>query len=45
MAHYRAKLLLTHWAGLRVGEAAALKIGDLVDTDTPNQEEMRPLPH
>jgi integrase/recombinase XerD len=27
----RAMMLLTHWAGLRVGEVAALSIGDVID--------------
>jgi integrase/recombinase XerD len=30
-ARNRALVLITHWAGLRVGEAAALRYGDVVD--------------
>jgi integrase/recombinase XerD len=29
----RAMLLLTHWAGMRVGEVAALRVEDVVDSD------------
>ena len=29
----RAMLLLTHWAGLRVGEVACLRWSDVVSTD------------
>ena len=34
-------LLLTHWAGLRVGEVAALKISDVANTDGTVKEEVR----
>lgn len=40
----RAMLLLTHWAGLRVGEVAALKIGDMLNEDGSIKEEVRLLP-
>ncbi len=29
----RCMLLLTHWAGMRVGEVAALRLGDVIGTD------------
>jgi integrase/recombinase XerD len=32
-ARNRAMLLLTHWAGLRVGEVAALRVRDVLDAD------------
>jgi len=32
-ARNRAVLLLTHWAGMRVGEVAALRLGDVVGLD------------
>ena len=40
-ARNRAMLLLTHWAGLRVGEVAALKISDVLNTDGTVKEEVR----
>ena len=43
-ARNRAMLLLTHWAGLRVGEVAALTISDVVNTDCTIKEEVRLLP-
>ena len=43
-ARNRTMTLLTHWAGLRVGEVAALKIGDVVNTDGTIKEEVRLLP-
>lgn len=43
-ARNRAMLLLTHWAGLRVGEVAALRIGDVVATDGSIKAEFRLLP-
>jgi len=42
-ARNRAMLLLTHWAGLRVGEVAALKISDVANTDGTVREEVRLL--
>ncbi|MEW9584165.1 tyrosine-type recombinase/integrase [Paraburkholderia sp. DGU8] len=36
-ARNRAMLLLTHWAGMRVGEVAALRIGDVVNADGLDQ--------
>ncbi|WP_334186967.1 tyrosine-type recombinase/integrase [Noviherbaspirillum sp.] len=40
----RAMLLLTHWAGMRVGEVAALRIGDVVATDGSIKAEIRLSP-
>ena len=40
-ARNRAMLLLTHWAGLRVGEVAALKIADVLNSDGTVKEEVR----
>ena len=37
-------LLITHWAGLRVGEVAALRIGDAVAADGSIKPEIRLLP-
>jgi integrase/recombinase XerD len=43
-ARNRAMLLVTHWAGLRVGEVAALLIGDVVTSDGSIKSEIRLLP-
>lgn len=43
-ARNRAMLLITHWAGLRVGEVAALRIGDVVAADGTIKSEIRLLP-
>ena len=40
----RAMLLLTHWAGMRVGEVAALRIGDVVNADGSIKSEIRLAP-
>lgn len=40
----RAMVLLTHWAGLRVGEVAALRIGDVMAEDGTVKQEVRLLP-
>jgi integrase/recombinase XerD len=40
----RTMMLLTHWAGLRVGEVAALRIKDVVDADGKVLTEIRLLP-
>jgi len=37
----RCMLLLTHWAGMRVGEVAALRIGDVVGTDGHIRDEIK----
>lgn len=43
-ARNRAMVLLTHWAGMRVGEVAALRIGDVVAADGSIKTEIRLLP-
>lgn len=43
-ARNRAMLLLTHWSGMRVGEVAALRIGDVVAADGSIKSEIRLLP-
>jgi integrase/recombinase XerD len=43
-ARNRAMLLITHWAGMRVGEVAALRIGDVVTADGAIKSEIRLLP-
>ena len=40
----RAMLLLTHWAGLRVGEVAVLRWSDITNTDGVIKDEIRLLP-
>ncbi|MDR6420253.1 integrase/recombinase XerD [Paraburkholderia phenoliruptrix] len=40
----RAMVLLTHWAGMRVGEVAALLAGDVVDSDGSIKSEIRLAP-
>jgi len=40
----RAMLLVTHWAGMRVGEVAALLIGDVWSADGTIKDEVRLLP-
>ncbi|MGY6252219.1 tyrosine-type recombinase/integrase [Paraburkholderia caledonica] len=42
-ARNRAMLLLTHWAGMRVGEVAALRIGDVLNADNSIKFEIRLL--
>jgi integrase/recombinase XerD len=42
-ARNRAMLLITHWAGLRVGEVAALRISDVVASDGTINAEIRLL--
>lgn len=37
----RAMLLVTHWSGMRVGEVAALRIGDVVADDGNIKDEVR----
>lgn len=37
----RAMLLLTHWAGLRVGEVAALRMCDVLDANNDVKSEIR----
>jgi integrase/recombinase XerD len=40
----RAMLLLTHWAGLRVGEVAVLRWSDVTNADGRIKDEIRLLP-
>jgi integrase/recombinase XerD len=40
----RAMVLLTHWAGMRVGEVAALVVGDVVNADGSIRSEIRLAP-
>jgi integrase/recombinase XerD len=42
-ARNRTMLLLTHWAGMRVGEVAALRIGDVLNADNSIKSEIRLL--
>ena len=42
-ARNRAMLLVTHWSGMRVGEVAALKIGDVLSADGAIKDEVRLL--
>lgn len=37
----RAMMLMSHWAGMRVGEIAALKVGDVADSDGEVRGEIR----
>lgn len=43
-ARNRAMLLITHWAGLRVGEVAALLVGDVLGADGAIKSEIRLQP-
>ena len=43
-ARNRAMLLTTHWSGMRVGEVAALLIGDVMNADGTIKTEVRLLP-
>jgi integrase/recombinase XerD len=40
-ARNRAALLMTHWSGMRVGEVAALRVGDVVDPTGSVRSEIR----
>ena len=40
----RAMMLLTHWAGLRIGEVACLRWSDVLNQDGTVKEEIRLLP-
>ena len=40
----RAMMLLTHWAGLRIGEVAGLRWSDVINQDGTVKEEIRLLP-
>ena len=43
-ARNQAMLLLTHWAGLRVGEVACLRWSDVIKSDGTIKDEIRLLP-
>jgi integrase/recombinase XerD len=43
-ARNRAMLLTTHWCGMRVGEVAALRIGDVMAADGTFKDEVRLQP-
>jgi len=43
-ARNRAMVLLTHWAGLRIGEVAVLRWSDVTTTDGLVKDEIRLLP-
>ena len=43
-ARNRAMVLLTHWAGLRIGEVACLRWSDVLTTDGAVKDEIRLLP-
>ena len=40
-ARNRLMLLLTHWAGMRIGEVVALRVSDVVDEDNKPKSEIR----
>ena len=40
-SHNRLMLLMTHWSGMRVGEVAALSIGDVRNIDGTVKNEIR----
>ncbi|WP_043283540.1 tyrosine-type recombinase/integrase [Reyranella massiliensis] len=40
-ARNRLMLLMTHWAGMRVGEVAAITVGDVLNTDGSVKHEIR----
>ena len=43
-ARNRSMMLLTHWAGLRIGEVACLRWSDVATTDGEIKDEIRLLP-
>ena len=43
-ARTRSMMLLTHWAGLRIGEVACLRWSDVTTTDGEIKDEIRLLP-
>ena len=43
-ARNRSMMLLTHWAGLRIGEVACLRWSDVTTTDGKIKDEIRLLP-
>jgi integrase/recombinase XerD len=44
-AQNRSMMLLTHWAGLRIGEVAGLRWSDVTTTDGLVRDEIRLLPN
>jgi integrase/recombinase XerD len=40
-ARNRAIILLTHWAGMRIGEVAALRVADVLNADGSVKTEIR----
>jgi integrase/recombinase XerD len=44
VARNRSMMLLTHWAGLRIGEVACLRWSDVTTTDGEIKDEIRLLP-
>jgi len=44
-ARNRIAVLMGHWAGMRIGEIAALRIGDVVDDRGEVRSEIRLKPH
>jgi len=44
-ARNRSMMLLTHWAGLRIGEVACLRWSDVTTTDGEIKDEIRLLPN
>ena len=43
-ARNRSMMLLTHWAGLRIGEVACLRWSDVMNLDGTVKDEIRLLP-
>jgi integrase/recombinase XerD len=43
-ARNRSMMLLTHWAGLRIGEVACLRWSDVTNSDGQVKDEIRLLP-
>ena len=43
-ARNRSMMLLTHWAGLRIGEVACLRWSDVTNSDGQIKDEIRLLP-
>ena len=43
-ARNRLMLLLTHWAGMRIGEVVALRVSDVVDEDSKPKSEIQLAP-
>ena len=43
-ARNRLMVLMTHWAGMRIGEVAALRVTDVISTDGTAKPEIRLAP-